>query len=910
MLNRFSDDPESSLLINRPRREGYQLTFDPETELQERYHKDRLDDYWERERDDVLSALQAIMNDLASSRYQPTSVLGVGGSGIVIRLHDTKFQHRDKALKFPRPVPGKVALISEMVTKEIAHLSQLRHPGLVTILDHNMLTGVTGYPSLPYYLMEYVDGKPSRDFVRQDSTSEPTFNSIILSAARTLNYLASSNHAGFVHLDIKPDNIMVTREGSPVFIDLGTCKRLQDGPSATMVMCTRSFAHPVLIRRLAKDPSDENRSKGDIPRSDIDPAWDLWSFGLTLLDWIGLDPDDGEVLEGAIYPRLSPYSRKYYLFLAARLLSYSPRDWLTRSVKLSVDVLKDFPVTDSHELCDILGRLNGSNQPLASIPEVSAHELRTIQAASGRHVPITPRLKLVLEHRLFRRLNNITQLGLVSQVYPGAKHTRREHSLGTYANTCLVLQILYDDPFSPLFRQIIREKDCLNLLLVSLLHDLGQFPLAHDLEEIDSSIFDHNELTNSMLRGEWAKKKRGARKIEFDSLLPIFEAWKSNYDDLITILDARSGHTSAGRREKLLRSIISGAVDADKLDYLFRDARHTDVPYPLGVDVERLLQTLTVAIVGRVEGGARDVPTLAVHAKGRVAAEYLTIARYAMFSQVYWHHTVRAQKAMLFRAVEGLLGELRNHESRAKFKTDFLEMVSDLPESLYLPEQNILFPETPGRMKLSNWGAGTDLSPTDAAVLSWFREKLVRSDRPEAALIDGILHRRLFKRLWVVSMDMEETRWKNVVSLWEQLGRVERYRASLEFERDISREMKTRGARSVTKMKAEAAKEIIDDSVAAEVPWLLIDIPGARPGAEVGLHYVLEGQRRSLRKEDQAVGDLQSSQVWDQYAKHLREAAGKIRVFCDPELVDSVEASVEWQRAMDLLEAVFQRARQ
>src|SRR5207253_1312613 len=136
----------------------------------------------------------------------------------------------------------------------------------------------------------------------------------------------------------------------------------------------------------------------------------------------------------------------------------------------------------------------------------------TMQVAPNTHVPRTPALLKLLEHRLYQRLNSVTQLGLVSQVYSGASHTRREHSLGTYANTARALQALYTDSYSPLFRQIVSEEDCRTTLLASLVHDMGQFPLAHDLEEIDKKVFSHAELTIAMLRGEWNTKKKGAKK--------------------------------------------------------------------------------------------------------------------------------------------------------------------------------------------------------------------------------------------------------------------------------------------------------------------------------------------------------------------------------------------------------------
>jgi HD superfamily phosphohydrolase len=879
-------------------------------QLAERYEREGLADYWPQEKAALEKALQAIEHQLPAGRYTPVQVVGVGGSGIVVRLSDGLFPQLDRALKFPRPVPGKVQLIAEMLSKEVAHLAELRHPGIIRILGYGTCNETTTYDQLPYYLMEFVEGSTSRHFVRHDIKDEASFTTLVARAVDILQYLHTRSPRPVAHLDIKPENLLVTAGSQPIAIDLGTCKALGPQEGLTTVACTRSYAHPALVRRLAEDPSDNNRAKGEVSRSEIDPCWDLWSFGLTLLDWIGIDVDAGTILEDAAYHRLGPYTRKYYLLLAARLLSYSVRSWLPGRIGLSANMLSDLPIRSAAELKDLVERLDGSTGPVYATPELSAGTAGTIQAAPGLHVAYTPRLKAVVDHRLYRRLNSVSQLGLVSQVYPGAKHTRREHSLGTYANTIRFIRALYDDPYSPLFRQLVTEEDCRALLLASLLHDIGQFPLAHDLEEIDKRIFSHAELTHALIQGEWQKKKKGSRRIEFDSFADVFKQWEVTPDRVAAILSAKPTNTTAARRDKLLRSMISGPIDADKLDYLLRDARHTDVPYPLGIDVDRLLRCLTAVVIDRVESGARDVPAIGVHAKGRVAAEFLTMARYAMFSQVYWHHAVRAQKAMLFRAVEVLLAQLRNDDAIEQFRSDFIAFVTQLPELLYeAPAGNaLLFPElTAERSRRPNtlFASGSDVYPTDAAVLAWFEDRLTKSARPEAGLIQGLLSRRLFKRLWVVSHEMEPKRWEKIAGMWDSLDRGKRHQVALEFERAVSRLLTPERTTSVTKLKAEEARERVQHNTAGEIPWLLIDIPGARAGSDIGLYCVLEGQRRQLRKDDRAVGDLHTSPAWERYARDLRQAAGKIRVFAEETLVDTIESSIPWETGIDELESVL-----
>ena len=94
-------------------------------------------------------------------------------------------------------------------------------------------------------------------------------------------------------------------------------------------------------------------------------------------------------------------------------------------------------------------------------------------------------------------------------------------------------------------------------------------------------------------------------------------------------------------RARVLHSMLSGPIDVDKMDYLSRDSLHAGVPYGQNFDQQRLIGSLCLSRAG--DG-------LAISDKGRTAAEMLVFARYVMFSEVYWHHAVRAATAMLQRA--------------------------------------------------------------------------------------------------------------------------------------------------------------------------------------------------------------------------------------------------------------------
>jgi hypothetical protein len=181
-------------------------------------------------------------------------------------------------------------------------------------------------------------------------------------------------------------------------------------------------------------------------------------------------------------------------------------------------------------------------------------------------------------------------------------------------------------------------------------------------------------------------------------------------------------------------------------------------------------------------------------------------------------------------------------------------MACSLPESLYdSREVRSLFeddPQSTERFRSPLGGHGTDLAATDAAVLSWLYKRLSDARRPESLLIEGILRRNLFKRLWVVSRDMEIQRWDKIVRIWEKLDRVQRHKVAHEFEKKVAGRIAEEGLQSITSIASASAEDKVDRLTRGQTPWLLIDIPGDRPGSEIGLYHVLESQRRKLRKDD------------------------------------------------------------
>jgi HD superfamily phosphohydrolase len=245
-------------------------------------------------------------------------------------------------------------------------------------------------------------------------------------------------------------------------------------------------------------------------------------------------------------------------------------------------------------------------------------------------VPLTPRVTRLVDSSAFRRLASVRQLGFVSLIYPGATHSRFEHSLGVYRNALLFLRQLM--PQSD-FQDIVTAQWAERFLVAALLHDIGHWPYCHPIEDLKlDEIPDHEQLAANYLASD-----------QLSGLLR--KDWGIRPEEIADLLQG----TAKGSAADLVSSMLSGPVDIDKLDYLMRDSLHCGVPYGRNFDVSRLISSLCVNSAGS---------GIALSNKGRTAAELLVFARYVMFSEVYWHHAVRSATAMFQRAFFELRGKL------------------------------------------------------------------------------------------------------------------------------------------------------------------------------------------------------------------------------------------------------------
>lgn len=295
-----------------------------------------------------------------------------------------------------------------------------------------------------------------------------------------------------------------------------------------------------------------------------------------------------------------------------------------------------------------------------SIPEL-APNCPSLRISPEVDVPVTPRIKRLIDHKAFRRLSHISQLGFVSFVYPGATHTRFEHSLGVYRNAVHFLLHLQHDP---VFIRHMDERTAVSFLLAALLHDIGHWPYCHTIEDLKlENVPRHENIAKRLL-------------MEESFALLLERDWEIQPQDIAAILspgllspDLNPSETSGCTNStnatdeflvtptsrpamQIVRSMLSGPVDIDKLDYLERDSLHAGVPYGRNFDRSRLIKSLCVN---------PETLELAISNKGKTAAEMMVFARYIMFSEVYWHHAVRSGTAMLQRGLHELFAGDEKH---------------------------------------------------------------------------------------------------------------------------------------------------------------------------------------------------------------------------------------------------------
>jgi hypothetical protein len=199
------------------------------------------------------------------------------------------------------------------------------------------------------------------------------------------------------------------------------------------------------------------------------------------------------------------------------------------------------------------------------------------------------------------------------------------------------------------------------------------------------------------------------------------------------------------------------------------------------------------------------------------------------------------------------------------------------------------------------------LAETDSAMLLFLERFMANSRLADRELLRDIRQRRLYKRLFVWSLSEASDTGTQLAESWEKLGVRDKLRVYERIEAQLFEKVsraRNEGPETVT--LNDAAVDRLQLRRDSKAPILLLDVPGTRgAGSDLPLYYVVEGQRRALRKDGSAVGEAHESATWQQFGRDLRKRAGKLRLFCHEDMVDAVEAAVDRASMEGMLEAAL-----
>lgn len=868
----------------------------------------------------------------------------VGGTGIIFKASHANLPDQELVLKFNRPHISSDEIT--MVENERQILPSLDHPNIIQVLDvgEYNVDVKEGLRQLSFIIESFIpDAKTLREYVQllSDYAQPPNTTLLDHSLQRLVQLLIQwvsaldyIHNEGYVYLDMKPDNVIVDKDDHLVVIDFGSAQKLDpDDENSIHIYYTEHYAHPWL-REKAKDRTSTDRVRSAVKRKELFPALDYYAMGKSILELLNIvlmaHPHD--------FPQ-RPLFRSLH-FLATRLLDGMNVE--ARDIRIFLERHKlaetcsglersDYQTIRYRNLKDVLRDLkkeHGSWDPEDVVPELGTYAKNVVRVIADMNTVLTPRLRSLIEHPLFARLKVVTQLGLIALVYPTANHSRFDHVLGAYTYTASYIKALFHDSQNPIFHNLVDEHDIKATLLAALLHDLGQYPLAHDMGEIHPKIFGHAKISIDLLSNETRDAKG---RTLLDIIKDPKDGWGVDPEWLKQILGAHSGQLKLAEatvrdfKADMLSALIDGPIDADKADYIIRDSKECRVPYGKQLDIERLLRVLTFARIPGARTSHRV--TIGVYEKGRASADSLNLARYLLFSSVYWHHTSRILKSMLHYAVALILpadvfgptADVKVTEIRERLLSFIVELIppfheiekelqpirpsketkqpittpppQDVFEDLVKSKKDVV---SMGRPPVS-WYPGISLC--DLFMINWLKKLGQPSSNTSRgiALLELIQNRRLYKRAYTIqrsdenrnlTMTLDELKWPDRIRLCEKIQE-----NVFQFIRIREPNLDTKPLTGFDELQRLFANKLV----------FLVDIPNPKKmiGLERPLVCVQELETKTYYDED--VSPVKADNLTESLAQ-LMDSIAPIRILCHEKIRQWVRSCIPSSKMREIVE--------
>lgn len=842
------------------------------------------------------------------------SKIHAGGGAIVFEVRNTSVNRPlSYALKIPRPslaISRHWLFETQRNKAEYANHAPLSHPNVARVLTSWTigLREAQGKGLIPVrvLLIEWVRGAlPLAAFLTSRATDPVSFYATLIQCFSAIGHLHDQS---LVHWDIKSDNLFVDEFDVVKLMDIGNARPI--GGSPDTIALTTEGNYPPSLRRFVVSISDDdklyssNRVQLDlrVEKENVTSIWDtkwldLWMMareialiiGLghrsdrTRAPWSGFEDTlfrDDNSAETSVYSPATDdgeFIRQYVRLILRRLLRpTNPSDSLF--------------YVDAHVVVHDLSKLSDEFGGAQGIPELHSIPQHVTRIPIAQNVPLPKRIKALIETAPFDRLRRHAQLGSIEQVYMGAAHSRLEHTTGVFFAACLYVKALFSDRSDVFWRIMIERVDIEALLLAALLHDLGHIAYGHFLEELtglfsgveheayavavlqgrvpqggplpffDRALSDRRLLAAAMAR-TWGTVEeidrallRAAEILETPAVKERESRALSSRGSVPVLTEGAELDFGASKAltTEILHSIISGPIDADKLDYLKRDGHHAEVSYPKGIDEDRFFQSLTVmrrvpeaALRGLTEVDRRALSaTVAVSEQGIGPLESILVARYQMFNAVYWHHMARAHTAMLHYGV-----------------LEYLHHSEDLEQAFW---------------RLVNEFRGA----VDDSALAWLEGQL--HGQPKKA-ISGLRGARaenykecFVLQYWGFGADRDPEAARVVYDAW--------LAQSAKLNEILDRREYVRRARNVRQNISSLLRDRLSDHLHLEDGEVLIDIP--TPGRDsIGNVFVMTNDGPHQLTELTRIGDA--------VRRTFEFGTRKLRVFAAPALIARFSSNQE-----------------
>jgi uncharacterized protein len=372
----------------------------------------------------------------------------------------------------------------------------------------------------------------------------------------------------------------------------------------------------------------------------------------------------------------------------------------------------------------------------------------------------------------FQRLRRIRQLGTSYLTFHGAEHSRFSHSLGVYEITRKIISQFERNGYSDW-----PQEEKLLSLCASLLHDVGHGPFSHSLEQIFR--MDHEQWTCEILLGD-TSVNRVLREVDPHFPDKVASVICKKYENPIVV------------------SLVSSQMDADRMDYLLRDAYFTGVNYGT-FDLDRILRVLR-PYQGKI----------VVKESGMHAVEDYLMSRYQMYWQVYFHPVTRSSEIVL-RQILRRAGELY----REGYKFDFM-----LPPIRGLLE---------GSISMRHY-----LQLDEAMLQTAFGQWTEEGDGLLSDLCRRFLNRQLYK---YVQLEQQDSNWlEEIRHEWQRIGLNSDYHMEIDTPMDSPYDIYKPGALPGAKEKPPIL--LLDEREQLTEISVKSDIIQSIAGLQRGKYYI------------------------------------------------------------------------